>query len=172
MEEELVFIGDEGSTEISGETRRLGFDAEMRFQLNPWIWADVDVNLADGKYLDEPGGADHIPLAPRLTSQGGLVFLHPGGFEGALRYRHVGDRPANEDQSIVAKGHTLIQLSIAYRSGGFLIFGQIENLTARDWNEAQFDTESRLQHEPGGISELHFTPGNPFNFQLGVAYEF
>ena len=31
-----------------------------------------------------------------------------------------------------------------------------------EWNEAQFDTESRLQDELLPVSELHFTPGVPF----------
>ncbi len=172
MEEELVFVGDEGSTEISGETRRLGIDAEIRMQLASWIWADVDLNLSDGRYINEPADANYIPLAPRLTSQGGINFLHPSGFEAAVRYRYVGDRPANEDNSVVAIGHFLNNLVLAYRFRGFKIFTQAENIFNITWNEAQFDTESRLFYEPFSVSELHFTPGNPFNIQLGISYEF
>ncbi len=172
LEEELVFVGDEGRKEASGETRRLGLDAEIRIQLSSLIWTDVDFNFADGKYLHEPAGSNHISLAPRLTSQGGINFLHPGGFEGALRYRYVGDRPANENNTIMAEGHFLLNLSLAYRIRGFRIYGQVENLTGKEWNEAQFDTESRLSHESEPVSELHFTPGNPVNLRLGISYEF
>ncbi|NJN35458.1 MAG: hypothetical protein HC817_15570 [Saprospiraceae bacterium] len=38
----------------------------------------------------------------------------------------------------------------------------VENLLNSRWNEAQFDTESRLQGEAAPVSELHFTPGTPF----------
>lgn len=172
LEEELVFIGDEGCTEVSGETRRLGIDAEIRMQLARWIWADLDLNLSDGRYQKEPEGANYIPLAPRITSQGGLNILHPGGIEAAIRFRHVGDRPANEDNTVIASGHFLTNITVGYRFRQFRIFAQIENLLNESWNEAQFDTESRLYNETLPVSELHFTPGNPFNFQVGISYEF
>ncbi len=172
LEEELVFVGDEGTTEISGETRRLGIDIEARFQLSSWLWADFDVNFADGKYINEPEGANHIPLAPRWTSTGGLTFIHPSGFEGTLRYRYLSDRPANEFNSVKALGHTLANIVIGYRFGRVKIFASLENLFNSDWNDAQFDTESRLYYEKTPISELHFTPGNPRNIQFGLSYQF
>lgn len=172
MEEELVYVGDEGITEISEETRRLGFDAEVRIQLAHWIWIDLDLNLSNGRYLNEPEGANYIPLAPRFTSQGGINFLHPSGIEGAIRYYYVGDRPANEDNSVIATGHFLNNAILGYRFHRFRIFVQIENILNVTWNEAQFDTESRLYNEASPVSELHFTPGNPRNFRTGISYEF
>lgn len=172
LEEELVFIGDEGTTEVSGETRRIGGDVEIRLQLARWIWADLDLNLSDGRYLNEPDGANYIPLAPRITSQGGINLMHPSGIDSSIRFRHVGDRPANEDNSVTASGHFLTNIIVGYSFRGFRIFGQLENLLNETWNEAQFDTESRLYHEPLSVSELHFTPGNPINFQAGISFEF
>ncbi len=172
LEEELVFVGDEGTTEPSGETRRLGIDAELRLQLAKWMWADVDLNLSNGRYVNEPDGANYIGLAPRVTSQGGINFQHPSGIEGALRYRYVGDRPANEDNSVVALGYFIGNVIMAYRIKGFRIFAQLENILNTEWNEAQFDTESRLFNEQAPVSEIHFTPGNPINVQLGVSLEF
>ena len=40
------------------------------------------------------------------------------------------------------------------------------------WNEAQFDTQSRLRNETTSVSELHFTPGTPLALKLGVSYYF
>lgn len=172
LEEELVFVGDAGTTEISGETRRTGLDAELRFQLAAWLWGDVDVNLSDGRYLREAEGANHIPLAPRVTSQGGLNMQHPSGLEASLRYRYIGDRPANEDNSVVASGYFLANLVLAYSWNHFRVFAQVENLLNTTWNEAQFDTESRLFNEALPVSEIHYTPGNPLNVQAGISYEF
>lgn len=168
LDEELVFIGDGGATEISGKTRRIGLDLEGRVQLLPWLWADADVNLSRGQSVDEPDDADEIPLAPRLTSTGGLTAIHPSGFEGSLRYRHIGDRPANEFDTVTAEGYSVVNLSLGYRFGRMKVFGNIENLLDTKWNEAQFDTESRLQNEAAPVSEIHFTPGNPRNVQVGV----
>ena len=172
MEEELVFVGDEGTTEISGPTRRLGLDLEWRMMVLPYLWLDADVNLARARYKDLPEGKNYVPLAPRLTSTGGLTLRHPSGWEGALRYRFMTDRPANEDNSVVALGYTVLDATVAYRIGAVKISLLAENLLDTDWNEAQFDTESRLPGEVKPVSEIHFTPGNPRNFRVGVSYSF
>ncbi len=172
MEEELVFIGDEGTTEISGRTQRIGIDLEARIQLLKWLWADLDMNLSDGRYIDEPEGDNYIPLAPTITSTGGLTAQHPGGFEAALRYRYIGSRPANKNNSIVALGYTLLNVRVGYKFGKVKVFANLENITNTNWNEAQFDTESRLKKEPHSVSEINFTPGNPFNVKIGAIVHF
>jgi len=136
------------------------------------LWADVDLNLSSGKYVGEPSDANEIPLAPRITSTGGLTAIHPTGFSVSLRYRHIGDRPANEDNSVTAEGYTIVNLGVSYTYGLFKYFGTLENLFDVEWNEAQFDTESRLKDEEEPVSEIHFTPGNPLNFQVSISYEF
>ena len=170
--EELVFVGDAGETEISGKSRRIGIDFEGRAQLLSWLWVDTDVNLSSGKFVDEPSDVNEIPLAPRMTSTGGLTAAHPSGFGANLRYRHVGDRPANEDSSVTAEGHTLVNIGFSYTLGPFKYFATVENLFDVDWNEAQFDTESRLVDETSPVSEIHFTPGSPRNMQAGISYQF
>ncbi len=172
LDEELVFVGDAGETEISGKSRRIGIDIEGRARILSWLWVDTDVNLSNGKFINEPSDANEIPLAPRMTSTGGLTAIHPSGFSANLRYRYIGDRPANEDNSVTAEGHTLLNLGLSYAFGPFKYFASVENLFDVDWNEAQFDTESRLSSEKEPVSEIHFTPGNPRNIQTGISYQF
>ena len=172
LESEFVFVGDAGTTEASGETRRVGLDLEARLQLSSWLWADADLNFSRGRAMDEPEGADEIPLAPTGTSTGGLTWRHPNGLEGSLRYRHIGDRPANEDGSVTATGYTVVDFSGAYQRGAWRFNLGVENALDTTWNEAQFDTESRLRDEKEPVSEIHFTPGNPLNMRLGVSLLF
>ena len=73
---------------------------------------------------------------------------------------------------MVATGHFLLNAVLGYRLKAFRIFAQVENILNMDWNEAQFDTESRSFNEAVPVSELHYTPGNPFNVQIGVEVEF
>jgi hypothetical protein len=47
-----------------------------------------------------------------------------------------------------------------------------ENLLNKEWNEAQFDTETRLHHETDPVSEIHFTPGTPLFIKAGIAFLF
>lgn len=172
LEEELVYVGDGGMTEPSGQTRRIGLDLEARAQLSDWLWADADVTLSQGELVDEPADANEIPLAPRVTSEGGLSARHPSGFDASLRYRLVGDRPANEDDTVTAEGHFLLNADLGYRLDRWLVHLSLENLLNTEWNEAQFDTESRLPAEDEPVSELHFTPGNPRGARLGVSFLF
>jgi len=172
LDEELVFVGDAGETEISGKSQRIGIDIEGRIKILSWLWVDTDVNLSQGKYVDEPDDANQIPLAPRITSTGGITAIHPSGWDVSLRYRHIGDRPANEDGSVTAEGYTVVNLGLSYTYGPFQYFVAVENLFDVDWNEAQFDTESRLRNETEPISEIHFTPGNPLNLQAGISFQF
>ena len=172
LDEELVFVGDAGETEISGKSQRVGIDIEGRGQILSWLWADVDVNLSRGTFVDEPSDANQIPLAPRITSTGGLTANHPSGFSTSIRYRHIGDRPANEDNSVIAEGYTIVNLGLSYTNGNNKYFVNLENLFNVDWNEAQFDTESRLRDEAEPVSEIHFTPGNPLNIQVGFSNQF
>jgi outer membrane receptor protein involved in Fe transport len=171
LEREYVYVGDAGTTELSGRTRRVGLDLEARLQLLGWLAADADLNLSRGRARDEPTGADHIPLAPTVTSAGGLTVQRER-VRGSLRYRHVGDRPANEDGSVTAEGYTVVDAFAACDLGRFTLSLAVENLFDVAWNEAQFDTESRLPGEAAPVSELHFTPGNPFNVRLGLGVRF
>ncbi|MEO8446926.1 MAG: TonB-dependent receptor, partial [bacterium] len=135
-----------------------------RYQFADWLWADLDLNYTKGKFIDEPEEANRIPLAPVFTSAGGLSFRLNNGFSGRLGYRFLDDRPANEDNSIVAEGYFIMDAVISFTTGRYQLGLSMENLLDnKNWKEAQFDTESRLQFETDPISELHYTPGTPFS---------
>ncbi len=172
LDSEYVYVGDAGTTEESGRSRRVGLDLEARLELLSWLWADADINVSRGKARDAAPGADAIALAPRLTSTGGLTARHRSGLEGALRYRHIGDRPANEYGSVTAEGHTVFDFNAAYRTQRYGLELAVDNVLDSEWNEAQFDTESQLRGEAVPVSELHFTPGNPFGVRAGLSYYF
>jgi len=172
LEREYVFVGDAGTTELSDPTVRYGVDLELRATLLPWLWSDFDLNISEGRVKDAPDGEDFIALAPTFTSSGGVTAVHPSGWETSLRYRFVDDRPANETNSVIAEGYTVLDLSAGYPIGDFKLHAWIENLLDVDWNEAQFDTESRLRNETDSVSEIHFTPGNPRNVRVGLEYKF
>ncbi len=171
LEEEFVYVGDAGTTEASGATRRYGVDLEARVKISDHLSADADVNFSRGVFVDEPAGADEIPLAPRRTASGGLTYAAQAG-EVRLQARHIADRPANEDGSVTADGYTLFDIVATRRIRAFEVKLAVENLLDVAWNEAQFDTESRLRDEVTPVSEIHFTPGNPFNVRVGLTYSF
>jgi hypothetical protein len=172
LQQEFVYVGDEGVVEPSGKTRRIGIDLSGRYQFNSWLFADVNMNLAKPRSIEEPKGNNYIPLAPGFTSTGGINWQLKNGLNGSIRYRYMHDRPANEDYSVVAKGYTVTDLSMNYTKKKYEIGLVIENLFNVKWNETQFNTESRLFNEPAPVEEIHFTPGVPLFARLRMAVVF
>lgn len=171
-EQEFVYVGDAGIIEPSGKSRRMGADLGIRYQLNNWLFFDVDANYAFARSIDEPKGENYIPLAPDFTSTAGLGLNNWNGFSGSLRFRFMNNRPANEDKSIMADGFAIFDVNLNYQYRGLLVGMSIENLFDTKWKETQFATESRLQNESTSVEEIHFTPGTPFFLRTRVAYNF
>lgn len=172
LENELVYVGDGGTTEITSPTERLGIDLGVRYQLTDRFFADADVNYAHGRILGVPAGADRIPLAPAFTTIGGLAYKRDRGLNATVRYRFIADRPANEANTVVAQGYFLLDAGVSYRLPHWELGLSAENLLNTEWNQAQFDTESRLRNEAEPVSELHFTPGTPLFVKGVVGYRF
>jgi outer membrane receptor protein involved in Fe transport len=172
MEQEFIYVGDEGVTEPSGKSQRIGVDLSARYQPLKWMFFDVDVNYSHARATEAVKGENFLPLAPRFTSIGGITIKTAGGLHGSLRYRYMGDRPANENNSIVARGYFIPDAVLSYTKCGLEVFISAQNIFNTKWKETQFDTESRLQHEPSPVSEIHFTPGTPFSLKAGLTYTF
>ena len=177
LSNELVYVGDDGTTENKGASRRYGIDVSGRSQVLSWLYLDIDLTLSRGQLIDTLFGTQkttdyHIPLAPTLTSVGGLTAKFNGGLEFGLRYRYMKDRPANESNTVIAHGYNVVDFTANYRTKKYKVGLVIENLLNTNWNEAQFNTETRLKNEPKPVEQLHYTPGTPFYMKLILAYLF
>ncbi|TGE21941.1 TonB-dependent receptor [Hymenobacter aquaticus] len=173
LQDELVYVGDGGFTESAGRTRRYGADFSLRYQLTRTLFLDADLNYNHGRLVEAHPDSNRIPLAPTFTSIGGLTLKQPSGLSASLRYRHLNDRPANEYNSVRARGYFLLDAVVSYTRRHFQVGASVENLLNVDWNQAQFDTQSRLPGEAAeGVSELHFTPGTPFFLKGNVSVFF
>jgi TonB-dependent Receptor Plug Domain/CarboxypepD_reg-like domain len=166
LEQEFVYVGDEGVVEPSGKTRRMGVDLSVRYQLANGLFFNSDANYTLARSLENTEGSNFIPLAPDLTATGGLSF-QKNGFAGGYKFRYMKNRPANEDNSIVAKGYFVNDANINYQWKNFNIGFVAENIFNTAWNETQFATETRLKNEQNSVEEIHFTPGVPF-FLKGI----
>jgi len=172
LEQEFVYVGDEGIVEPSGETRRFGVDVSVRGQLSKVLFYTTDFNYTIARSIEAPEGENLIPLAPALTMTGGLSAQFNNGLRGGINYRFIKDRPATETNSIVAEGYFITDLNLSYQFKKITFGLEVQNLFNQEWNEAQFATESRLFNEVEAVEELHFTPGAPFFFKGKVTYNF
>lgn len=174
LKSELVFVGDEGTTEIRGATRREGLEVAARGQ----VWGPLYVNGSVTWTKAEFRTGEAIPLAPEVTAYGAVLLKWPEGLTSQLQATYLGVRPLTEDQSMKAPSWVDIDLSERYQlpvklsHGRLEVFFFIQNLLNTQWEQATFAFESRLRAEPAGVTDIHFVPGNPRTFMGGVAWYF
>lgn len=170
LEDEFVYVGDAGIVEPSGESLRNGIDLSIRYQPLGWLFFSSDINYTKARSVESEVDENFIPLAPLFTMVNGLRIVHESGITGGIDIRRIGDRAANEDNSIVAEGYTVADMNVHYDFKNWGLGFQVQNLFNVEWNETQFATNSRLQSEPNPTEEIHYTPGSPL-FVKGI-FEF
>ena len=172
LDQEFIYNGDEGTLEPSDKTRREGIDFSARYQFNEWLYAFLDINYSYARDIQAPKGENYIPLAVPLASAGGLNYKFSNGINGALSYRYMKDRPANEDNSLTAKGYFVTDLTAFYTKKKFEFGIEIQNLFNTRWREEQFAVASRLRIEAAPVDDVNFTAGTPFFAKLVFAVFF
>jgi outer membrane receptor protein involved in Fe transport len=171
LSSELVFVGDEGTTEARGRTHRDGVEVGAKVRLLDWLTFTGDFTYTG--HAEFAGSGLPIPLAPIWTARADLTARLPWGLSSSLEMRHAGDRVADDFGHHTARGYTLFNSTTRYRYRNVEVFFTVENLTNTEWREAQFFFTSRLRGEPaGGVDDVHFTPGTPRSFFGGVALHF
>jgi outer membrane receptor protein involved in Fe transport len=175
LDSELVFVGDEGVTEASDATRRMGFELGTRLKLLDWLVLRGDITSTSAEFR---GSGDAVPLAPRFTASGDLTARLPFGLASTLQVLHVGKRPLTEDRSVSSQPFTVLNLITRFRlpykigPGHLEPFLIVQNLTNTEYRQAQFFFESRLRDEPEPVADIHFTPGAPLGVLGGVGFLF
>lgn len=174
LKSELVFVGDEGTTEIRGATRRRGVEVAARGQIVGPLYFNGSVTWSEAEFKN----GDAIPLAPKLTGYGALILQWPEGLTSQLQATYLGVRPLTEDRSINSPSWLEFDLSERYHIPVKLSHGRLEaflfvqNLFNTKWEQAVFAFESRLRNEPAGVTDIHFVPGNPRFVMGGLAWYF
>ena len=174
LKSELVFVGDEGTTDIRGASRREGVEVAARGQ----VWGPLYFNGSVTYTKAEFRNGDAIPLAPEVTAYGALLLKWPEGLTSQLQATYLGLRPLTEDRSIKAPSWIDFDLSERYQlpikmsHGRMEAFFFIQNLFNTKWEQATFAFTSQLRNEPAAVTDIHFVPGNPRTVMGGVAWYF
>ncbi len=157
---EMVWVGDAGTTEPKGPTRRLGAELGVRLKLAEFLFADADATFVRPRFLS----GEPIPLAPTRTLTAGLAFKHRSGAFGSVRVRAIAARPAGD--GLTAEGFTIVDASAGYRYRAFELALDVQNVLNSRWREVQFANASRLRGEREPQTDIHFTPGWPLTALL------
>lgn len=175
LQQELIFVGDAGTTEIRGPSRRRGVEIAARGQIYGPLYINGSVTYTKAEFRN----GDAIPLAPEVTAYGALLLQWPEGLRSQLQATYLGVRPLIEDRSVKAPSWIDVDLSERYvlpvklPHGRLEAFLFIQNLLNTKWEQATFYFTSRLRNEaPEGVADIHFVPGNPRFVMGGLAWYF
>lgn len=102
-EQEFVYVGDEGVVEASGASERKGVDLFIAYQPHRSVMFNTSINYSHARSLD--ADQSYIPLAAPLTSTASAHFSFKYGLTASWRARFMGDRPADEQNTVVAEGY-------------------------------------------------------------------
>jgi len=148
--QELVFVGDAGTTEPTGKSERYGVEWTNYVKPLDWLTLDADLAFTKAWYVDEPERANHIPNAVGRVISAGAVAELPHDFYLSLRLRHFGEVPLVEDRRATLGDTTLVNLGAGYRYRQFKLQADVLNLLDSRQNDIAYYYPSRLQDEPAG----------------------
>jgi outer membrane receptor protein involved in Fe transport len=164
LDSEQVWVGDEGTSEASEASRRTGVEVGARARLSNWLYADIDATFTRAVFVDNAGNGNSVALAPTRTLTAGVGARRTLGQYtpfGSLRIKSLADRPAVEDETLIAEGYTLLDAEAGLRWTFLEAALSVQNLLDTRWREVNFATESRLSYEPAAVTGIHYAAGWP-----------
>ncbi len=172
LDSELLFIGDGGTTEAQGPSKRRGFELGAFYQPAPWLTVDAEYTRSQGRLTGLPGGADRIPGAIETVIAGGVVAKYEKA-SFALRLRHFGSYSLIEDNSVRADPLTVVNARLGYRFGRAELVADLLNVFDAKDNEIEYFYASRLPGEPAeGVEDRHIRPIEPRQLRVSAIVKF
>ncbi len=165
LDSELVWAGDDGTTEPKGKTQRQGIEGEFRYQILDWLSADLDTSYTWSKFVKT---GEAVPLAPKFLAYAGVTARHSSGLKGRIQMRSVGNRWGDEGRTATIRGYTIFDLLAKYKWERYEFLFSIINFANKKWRAAQFFHASQLKTEGAPVNDIHFTPGEPLTIKAGV----
>ncbi|MEM7708404.1 MAG: TonB-dependent receptor [Pseudomonadota bacterium] len=171
LDSELVYVGDAGTTEANGPTRRTGVEASAFWQANDWLALNAAVTATEARFRGPQAGGRRIPGAIASTGTLGLNAAWQNGVSASARLRWLGPAPLVEDNSVRSRSSFLANAGLSYRRQNLELRLDVFNLfNSRDSDVAYF-YRSRLPGESAaGVDDVHFHPLEPRSLRGSVSW--
>lgn len=129
-DQELVFVGDAGTTEVNGKSHRYGVEWTNFYKPTDWLTLDADFAFNSASYATTPAGEtnNYVPNSVGRVISAGATVVAPNGLFGTLRLRHFGDIPLDPSGEFRAGSTSLVNLSAGYRQKSYQLEVDVFNL--------------------------------------------
>jgi len=172
IDSELLFIGDEGSTEDTGVgSKRRGLELTSYYQLNDQLSIDFEAAFTDAKLNKSINGSDKIPGAQKQVFSAGINYRINERWYTHLRVRKFGDYPLDDNQS--ADGSTMVNVRSAYQfSPQLSVKIDVLNLFNSDDHDVEYFYESQLPGESAPVADRHYHVFEPRTLRVYLTYNY
>ncbi|MGH1370610.1 MAG: TonB-dependent receptor [Cellvibrionaceae bacterium] len=178
LDSELIFVGDDGTTEPREATHREGWELGLYYQPTSWLIVDADITEAKAEFKDKVGGKTlRVPDAVERVMSLGVTVNADNGWHGGLRWRYLGARALTEDNSVRSDSTSMLNLNVGYRVTQRLSLGvEAINLLDTEASDITYLYESRTQQElqagDAPVLDKHLHPVEPRTLRATVSYQF
>lgn len=179
LDSELVFVGDNGETEVSDKSERKGIEGSLFWQPKSWLIVDSDLAFSQARLQPAGQGDQHIPGAIERVFSLGFSIHDLGLWDAGLRLRHFGGFALNEDNSERADAVTMVNAQLGYNFNSQLEMAiEVINLMDAKGNDITYLYDSRLPPingnpaEPADVEDVHLHPAEPRMLRASLAYRF
>ena len=174
LDSELVFSGDQGTTEASRPSARRGIEWTNYYSPRKWLVFDGDVSWSRARFDDSNPAAAYVPEAVGRVVSAGVAVDGYRRVSGSVRWRYFGPRALVENNTVQSHATSLINVQ-----GGVQIARNVKvavdvfNLFDAADSDIDYYYASRLPGEPvGGIEDIHTHPTVPRTARLNVMIGF
>ena len=154
MSDELVFVGDEGTTESTGATTRLGVEWTNFYKPTDWLTFDADFAFTQSRYRNatDPGCVApsinvpangclpgySVPNAVGMVITSGVQVDLPEGFFGSLRLRSFGQDPLNNNATAWLGTTNILNLQTGWHNKAVKLEVEVFNLLDSKANDIAY----------------------------------
>lgn len=133
--QELVFLGDEGTTDINRKSHRYGIELTNYYQPTDWLTLDADYALTTAKYAND---GSFVPNSVGRVISTGATVVAPNGLFGTIRFRHFGSVPLDEAGSFWAGDTNIVNLGAGFKQKQYKLEIDIFNILGSESNDIAY----------------------------------
>jgi len=115
LDQELVFVGDEGVTEARGASKRMGVEWSNDIALTRWLSVDADLALSRARFDTANNGGRYVPNAIPVSAAMTFAFTPDGPWSGGIKLRYLGGYALEESNTERSSSLWTTNLKLAYR---------------------------------------------------------
>ena len=155
--EELVFVGDAGTTEVNSGANRYGIEWTNYYKPLDWLTLDADYALTTARFATTNEGEtnNYVPNSVGRVISAGILVEDPTrttGLFGTVRLRHFGHVPLDESGTFWMGDTTIVNLGAGIKQKQYKVEIDVFNLFGSDASDIAYAYDSAY---PNGTDNVY-----------------